>query len=55
MGPLRNRGSVDPDPDLLKTGEGLLHACISSYYYYCKLYWTVKQDIPYGTSANGTL
>ena len=21
---------------------------------YCKLYWTVKQDIPNGTSANGT-
>ena len=23
-------------------------------YIYCKLYWIIKQDIPNGTSANGT-
>ena len=28
---------------------------MASYYIiYCKLYWTVKQDIPNGTSGNGT-
>jgi hypothetical protein len=24
------------------------------FFFFCKLYWTVEQDIPNGTSANGT-
>jgi hypothetical protein len=31
-----------------------LHYILYYIILYCKLYWTVKQEIPNGTSANGT-